>query len=105
MSALHDTLDVREALACLPAPFLSARPLALTVEPVAAALAFPIGFDSQGMPAGLQFAAPQGKDGLMLSLALAMEKLLGPMPPPPLVAGCQGCTANTTAVPVSSCAR
>ena len=83
--------------------FPPACPLALTAELAAAALAFPIGFDSQGTPAGLQFAAPQGKDGLMLSLALAMEKLLGPMAPPPLVAGCQGCTSNTTAVPVRSC--
>ena len=36
----------------------------------------------------------------MLSLALAMEKLFGPMEPPSLVAGCAGCTVNTSAVPV-----
>ena len=60
-----------------------------------AALAFPIGFDSQGIPAGLQFAALPGQDSLILSLAIAMEKLFGPMTPPPAVAGCSGCTANT----------
>ena len=38
----------------------------------------------------------------MLSLALAMEKLLGPMEPPSLVAGCAGCTVNTSAVDVGA---
>lgn len=38
----------------------------------------------------------------MLSLALAMEKLFGPMEPPSLVAGCAGCTVNTSAVPVGA---
>ena len=37
----------------------------------------------------------------MLSLALAVEKLFGPMAPPPTVAGCSGCTANTRNVPVA----
>ena len=66
-----------------------------------AALAFPIGFDSQGIPTGLQFAALPGQDSLMLSLAIAVEKLFGPMAPPPTVAGCSGCTATTRNVPVA----
>lgn len=63
-----------------------------------AALAFPIGFDSEGIPAGLQFAALPGQDSLILSLALAMEKLFGPLAPPPAVAGCSGCTAATRSI-------
>ena len=63
---------------------------------VPAALAFPIGFDSQGIPTGLQFAALPGSDSLLLSLAIAVEKLFGPLPPPAPVAGCSGCTSVTT---------
>ena len=66
----------------------------------AAALAFPIGMDNTGTPAGMQISAPPGSDGLMLSLGLAMEKLFGPMPPPPTTAACSGCTANVSYVPV-----
>lgn len=65
-----------------------------------AALAFPIGFDNTGTPAGLQVAAPPGSDGLILSLGLAMEKLFGSLPPPPTVAACSGCTAHVAYVPV-----
>eukprot|EP00891_Asterochloris_glomerata_P007936 jgi/Astpho2/7936/fgenesh1_pg.00118_%23_37_t len=86
---------------CRPASVVCGRLLAAPALAAAAALAFPIGFDAQGIPAGLQFAAPHGKDSLMLSLALAMEKLFGPMEPPSLVAGCAGCTVNTSAVPVT----
>ena len=64
--------------------------------------AFPLGLDANDLPWGMQFAAPPGSDGLVLSLMLAMEKLTGPMPPPPTVAACSGCTANVTISNVSS---
>lgn len=67
-----------------------------------AALAFPIGLDNTGTPAGLQIAAPPGNDGLMLSLGLAMERIFGPMPPPPTTAACSGCAANVAYVQVGS---
>lgn len=73
----------------------------LDAQAIVTALAFPIGFDSQGIPTGLQFAALPGQDSLMLSLAIAVEKLFGPMAPPPTVAGCSGCTANTRNVAVA----
>ncbi|KAL3136240.1 hypothetical protein ABBQ32_007252 [Trebouxia sp. C0010 RCD-2024] len=69
------------------------------VEYLSTALAFPIGFDNTGTPAGLQVAAPPGSDGLILSLGLAMEKLFGSLPPPPTVAACSGCTAHVAYVP------
>ncbi len=57
--------------------------------------------DNTGTPAGMQISAPPGSDGLMLSLGLAMERMFGPMPPPPTTAACSGCTANVSYVPVS----
>lgn len=50
-----------------------------------------------------QVASVPGDDEMVLSLLLAFEKLLGPMPPPPLVAACSGCQANVTNVEVSFC--
>ncbi|KAL0017720.1 hypothetical protein WJX77_008688 [Trebouxia sp. C0004] len=67
----------------------------------ATALAFPIGMDNTGTPAGMQISAPPGNDGLMLSLGLAMERMFGPMPPPPTTAACSGCTANVSYVPAN----
>ncbi|KAL0036071.1 hypothetical protein WJX79_001223 [Trebouxia sp. C0005] len=67
----------------------------------ATALAFPIGMDNTGTPAGMQISAPPGNDGLMLSLGLAMERMFGPMPAPPTTAACSGCTANVTYVPAN----
>ena len=37
---------------------------------------------------------PPGSDGTLLSLGLALEKLLGRMPGPPQPPGCIGCTAH-----------
>ena len=59
-----------------------------------AAMAFPVGFDSTGAPFALQLAAPAGQDGFLLSLGLALEKLFGPLPPPPTTAACSGCSSN-----------
>ncbi|DBA99565.1 TPA: hypothetical protein ACH3X3_012144 [Trebouxia sp. C0006] len=67
----------------------------------ATALAFPIGMDNTGTPAGMQISAPPGQDGLMLSLGLAMERMFGPMPAPPTTAACSGCTANVSYVPAN----
>ena len=61
---------------------------------------FPIGLGETGTPAGLQISAPPGGDGMVMSLLLAMEELIGPMPAPPSVAGCAGCTANVTNIVV-----
>ena len=73
---------------------------------IAAALAFPVGFDSTGAPFALQLAAPAGQDGFLLSLGLALEKLFGAMPPPPTTAACSGCSSNVfyaNAGPVLCC--
>lgn len=66
------------------------------------ALAFPIGLDSTGTPTGLMIAGRPGDDSLLLSVGLALEKLIGPMPQPPTMAGCMDCTANVTYIPVST---
>ena len=47
--------------------------------------------DSLGHPTGLQLAGLPGQDSLLLSMAIAMEKLFGLLPPPSPVAGCSGC--------------
>lgn len=64
-------------------------------------MAFPVGFDSTGAPFALQLAAPAGMDGFLLSLGLALEKLFGPLPPPPTTAACSGCSSNVVYTNVS----
>ena len=49
----------------------------------------------------MQVLSVPGDDETVLSLLLAMDELLGPMPPPPAIAGCSGCQANVTNVVVS----
>jgi amidase len=39
------------------------------------ALALPAGFDEEGMPLSIQLAAPEGGEGLLLSLARQLEML------------------------------
>jgi aspartyl-tRNA(Asn)/glutamyl-tRNA(Gln) amidotransferase subunit A len=41
------------------------------------ALSMPVGLDAEGMPVGLQFTAPAGAEELLLSAALAAERVLG----------------------------
>ena len=59
-------------------------------------VAVPLGLSTAGLPVGGNFAGPLGSDGTILSLGLAVEKLLGVLPPPPSPPGCIGCTANVT---------
>ncbi|KAL3163281.1 hypothetical protein ABBQ32_009676 [Trebouxia sp. C0010 RCD-2024] len=66
----------------------------IDAQAVVTAMAFPVGFDSTGAPFALQLAAPAGMDGFLLSLGLALEKLFGPLPPPPTTAACSGCSSN-----------
>ena len=57
-------------------------------RPVTAAgipgLSLPVGLTSAGLPVGLEFDGPQGKDRNLLGIGLAVEELFGPLPPPPI---------------------
>ena len=41
------------------------------------AITIPVGLDQLGMPVGLQFVAPGGRDEALLGVALAAERVLG----------------------------
>jgi len=45
-------------------------------------LVLPVGLASDGLPVALEFDGPQNSDRALLSLGLAMESVLGKMPPP-----------------------
>jgi mandelamide amidase len=45
-------------------------------------LVLPAGITKSGLPAGIEFDAPAGNDRALLALGLALEKALGPVPPP-----------------------
>jgi len=51
-----------------------------------AGLVVPAGLGDGGLPIGLEFDAPAGADRQLLGLGLAVERLLGPLPRPTLVA-------------------
>lgn len=75
-------------------PFSTFRPF-----PVFAALSFPIGMSTDGLPAALQLGVLPGSDEKLLSMALAIEKLVGKLQPPPSPQ-CSGCQANVKYAPV-----
>jgi len=45
-------------------------------------LVLPAGLTSTGMPVGVEFDAPVGKDRDLLALGVSLEKALGPVPAP-----------------------
>ena len=47
-------------------------------------LVLPAGLTADGLPVGLEFAAPPGQDRDLLALGLRLERALGPTPPPQL---------------------
>ncbi len=49
-----------------------------------ASLILPAGMTSNGLPVGVELAAPSGKDRELLALGLSLEKALGPIPAPKL---------------------
>ncbi len=55
------------------------RPMTTTGIP---GMSLPIGLTSDGLPVGLELDAPYGEDRNLLSLGLAIERLLGPVPAP-----------------------
>jgi mandelamide amidase len=55
------------------------RPMATAGIP---GLSFPIGLTAAGLPAGLEFDAPEGQDRALLSFVLAVEALFKPIPSP-----------------------
>jgi mandelamide amidase len=57
------------------------RPMTLIGIP---GLSLPIGRTSGGLPIGLEFDAPWGRDRDLLGVGLALEMLFGTLPPPPL---------------------
>ena len=48
-----------------------------------AGVSLPVGLTKDGLPVGLEVDALSGNDEKLLSLALALEALFGPVPPPP----------------------
>jgi len=48
----------------------------------APALSIPAGLTSDGLPAGLELDGLPGEDNQLLSLGMAIEAVLGPLPPP-----------------------
>ena len=49
-------------------------------------LVLPAGLTSSGLPVALEFDGPAGADRSLLALGMAMEAVLGPLPPPPKAA-------------------
>jgi indoleacetamide hydrolase len=45
-------------------------------------LTIPMGMTKGGLPVGLELDGPKGSDRKLLAIGMAMEKLLGPIPPP-----------------------
>lgn len=45
-------------------------------------LTIPMGMTKEGLPVGLELDGPTGTDRKLLAIGLALEKLLGPIPPP-----------------------
>lgn len=60
-----------------------------------------MGLTAKNLPVAGNIAGPLGADGTILSLGLALEKIIGRMPAPPSPPGCIGCTANVTNQTVS----
>lgn len=50
-------------------------------------LVLPAGLTDEGLPVGLELDGPAGADRALLSLGLAIEKALGPIPPPATIGG------------------
>jgi mandelamide amidase len=48
-----------------------------------ACLVLPAGLTGAGLPVGIGFDMLPGQDEQLLSLGLTLEKVLGPLPPPP----------------------
>jgi len=46
-------------------------------------LSLPAGLAASGLPVGLELDGPAGSDRRLLALGMAMERVLGPVPPPP----------------------
>jgi indoleacetamide hydrolase len=45
-------------------------------------LALPMGLTTDGLPVGIEFDGPEGSDRDLLALGLAVEAVLGRLPPP-----------------------
>ena len=45
-------------------------------------LALPMGMTREGLPVGMELDGPEGTDRRLLSIGLALEPILGPVPPP-----------------------
>jgi mandelamide amidase len=60
-------------------------------------LSIPAGLTSSGLPVGLELDALQGDDGPLLGLGTAVERVLGLLPPPPLLKNTAGISWSTSA--------
>jgi mandelamide amidase len=47
-------------------------------------LSVPAGLTSSGLPVGMEFVGPAEGDGVVLALGREFEKIVGPLPPPPI---------------------
>ena len=67
------------------------------------AITIPVGLDQLGMPVGLQFVAPGGRDEALLGVALAAERVLGTarerLGMPPVVIGTHGASVEYRGAP------
>lgn len=85
-------LDEFDAVLAPAAPGVAPHGLATTGDPACCTLWSLLGFPAlsipaaavDGLPLGLQLAAPQGRDASLLAAALAVEAMLPPAPVPPL---------------------
>jgi indoleacetamide hydrolase len=68
----------------VPLDFAMYRNTALGSCASLASLVVPAGITSNGLPVGLEFDALNGNDRALLALGLSIEKVLGPLPRPPL---------------------
>ena len=45
-------------------------------------MTIPMGMTKDGLPVGLELDGPKGSDRKLLAIGMAIDKLLGPIPPP-----------------------
>ena len=60
-----------------------ARNTTMTCALGAPGLTIPMGLTSQGLPVGMELSGLAGEDEKLLGLGMAVEAIVGPLPPPP----------------------
>jgi indoleacetamide hydrolase len=81
-SLIGEEVDVEINGKKLPLRIPFARNISAASSAGIPAMVLPAGMTKSGLPVGIEFDAPAGSDRKLLSLGLALEKVLGPVPPP-----------------------